>query len=88
MYGTPSANEFPNSLARQYGIKEALSYGAKVTGGYWMLKPEIRLAVTAHSEMIAYYQRSARRGYDIWIGQREQRDEFSTGHWHRPPTMA
>lgn len=76
------SREFPNSLTSDStSIKEALEiYGAKVSGGYWMLKPEIRLAVTAHSEMIAYLAKIGReRGHDIWIGQREQRDQFSTG---------
>lgn len=76
------SREFPNSLTSDStSIKEALeSYGTKVSGGYWMLKPEVRLAVTAHSEMIAYLAKIGReRGYEIWIGQREQRDEFSSG---------
>src|SRR6266566_6524794 len=71
------AREFPNSLtSNSTSISEALQiYGTKVSGGYWMLKPEIRLAVTAHSEMIAYLAKIGKaRGYDIWIGQREQRD--------------
>jgi 16S rRNA G966 N2-methylase RsmD len=76
------SREFPNSLTSDStSIKDALEiYGAKAAGGYWMLKPEIRLAVTAHSEMISYLAKIGReRGYDIWIGQREQRDEFSSG---------
>lgn len=76
------SREFPNSLTSDStSIKDALeTYGAKATGGYWMLKPEIRLAVTAHSEMISYLAKIGRdRGYDIWIGQREQRDEFNSG---------
>jgi hypothetical protein len=36
--------------------------------------------VTAHSEMIAYLAKIGReRGHDIWIGQREQRDDFGSG---------
>jgi hypothetical protein len=76
------SREFPNSLTSDStSIKEALEiYGAKVSGGYWMLKPEIRLAVTAHSEMIAYLAKiGGECGHNIWIGQREQRDEFSSG---------
>ncbi len=76
------SREFPNSLTSDStSIKEALeTYGAKAAGGYWMLKPEIRLAVTAHSEMISYLAKIGRElGHDIWIGQREQRDEFATG---------
>lgn len=76
------SREFPNSLTSDStSIKEALEiYGTKVAGGYWMLKPEIRLAVSAHSEMIAWLAKIGRyRGHDIWIGQREQRDDFSSG---------
>jgi len=76
------AREFPNSLTSDStSISEALQiYGTKVSGGYWMLKSEIRLAVTAHSEMIAYLAKIGRqRGHDIWIGQREQRDDFGSG---------
>ena len=76
------SREFPNSLTSDsMSIKDALeSYGTKASGGYWMLKPEIRLAVTAHSEMIAYLAKIGREcGHDIWIGQREQRDDFSSG---------
>ena len=76
------SREFPNSLTSDStSIKEALEiYGTKVAGGYWMLKPEIRLAVTAHSEMIAYLAKIGREcGHDIWIGQREQRDDFGSG---------
>lgn len=76
------SREFPNSLTSDStSIKEALeTYGTKVAGGYWMLKPEIRLAVSAHSEMIAWLAKIGRyRGHDIWIGQREQRDDFSSG---------
>jgi len=75
------SREFPNSLTSDStSIKDALeTYGAKAAGGYWMLKPEIRLAVTAHSEMISYLAKIGReRGHDVWIGQREQRDAYST----------
>ena len=74
------SREFPNSLTSDStSIKDALeTYGTKATGGYWMLKPEIRLAVTAHSEMISYLAKIGReRGHDVWIGQREQRDVFT-----------
>jgi 16S rRNA G966 N2-methylase RsmD len=74
------SREFPNSLTSDStSIKDALeTYGAKAAGGYWMLKPEIRLAVTAHSEMISYLAKIGReRGHGIWIGQREQRDVFA-----------
>lgn len=71
------AREFPNSLTSDStSIREALElYGRKVGGGAWMLREEIRVRLTAHSELIALLAQIGRaRGYDIWIGQREQRD--------------
>jgi hypothetical protein len=69
------AREFPNSLTSDStSIREALElYGRKVTGGAWMLRDEIRLRLTNHSELIALLAQIGRaRGYDIWIGRREQ----------------
>jgi len=41
----------------------------------WMLRDEIRLRLTSHSELIALLAQIGRaRGYDIWIGRREQPD--------------
>jgi 16S rRNA G966 N2-methylase RsmD len=71
------AREFPNSLTSDStSIKEALElYGRKVSGGAWMLRDEIRVRLSAHSELIALLAQIGKaRGYDIWIGQREQRD--------------
>ena len=71
------AREFPNSLTSDStSIIEALEiYGRKVSGGWWMLKEEIRLSLTLHSELIALLAKiGAARGHDIWIGQREQRE--------------
>ena len=71
------AREFPNSLTSDStSIAEALElYGRKVSGGAWMLKDEIRVHLSQHSEIIALLaQIGQRRGYEIWIGQREQRD--------------
>jgi 16S rRNA G966 N2-methylase RsmD len=71
------AREFPNSLTSDStSIKEALElYGRKVGGGAWMLREEIRVRLTAHSELVALLAQIGKaRGYDIWIGQREQRD--------------
>ena len=40
-----------------------------------MLKEEIRVSLTRHSELIALLAKiGAARGHDIWIGQREQRE--------------
>jgi hypothetical protein len=71
------AREFPNSLTSDStSISEALElYGRKVAGGAWMLREEIRLRLTSHSELIAMLAKIGRqRGHDIWIGQREQRE--------------
>ena len=71
------AREFPNSLTSDStSIKEALElYGRKVSGGAWMLREEIRVRLSAHSELIALLAQIGKaRGYDIWVGQREQRD--------------
>ncbi len=71
------AREFPNSLTSDStSISEALElYGRKVSGGAWMLKEEIRISLSRHSELIALLAKiGAARGHDIWIGQREQRE--------------
>jgi len=69
------AREFPNSLTTDgTSIAEALQqYGRKVSGGAWMLKEEIRVHLSRHSEIIAILAKiGAARGHAIWIGQREQ----------------
>jgi 16S rRNA G966 N2-methylase RsmD len=74
------AREFPNSLTSDStSITEALEiYGRKVSGGFWMLKEEIRMHLSWHSELIAVLAKiGAARGYKIWIGQREQRETVS-----------
>ncbi len=74
------AREFPNSLTSDStSIIEALEiYGRKVSGGAWMLKEEIRLSLSRHSELIALLAKiGSARGHGIWIGQREQRDTAS-----------
>jgi 16S rRNA G966 N2-methylase RsmD len=71
------AREFPNSLTSDStNISEALElYGRKVAGGAWMLRDEVRLRLTSHSELIAMLAHIGRAcGHDIWIGQREQRE--------------
>jgi 16S rRNA G966 N2-methylase RsmD len=71
------AKEFPNSLTSDStSITEALQiYGRKISGGFWMLKEEIRLSLTRHSEIIALLAKIGEaRGHKIWIGQREQRE--------------
>ena len=74
------AREFPNSLTSDStSITEALEiYGRKVSGGAWMLKEEIRLSLSRHSELIALLAKIGEaRGHAIWIGQREQRETAS-----------
>jgi hypothetical protein len=74
------AREFPNSLTSDStSITEALEiYGRKVSGGAWMLKEEIRLSLSRHSELIALLAKIGEaRGHSIWIGQREQRESAS-----------
>jgi hypothetical protein len=71
------AREFPNSLTSDStSITEALQlYGRKTSSGAWMLKEEIRVHLSRHSELIAILAKiGARHGYSVWIGQREQRE--------------
>jgi len=71
------AREFPNSLTSDStSIIEALQlYGRKVSGGAWMLKEEIRVHLSRHSELIAMLAKmGAARGHSVWIGQREQHE--------------
>jgi hypothetical protein len=74
------AREFPNSLTSDStSISEALEiYGRKVSDGFWMLKEEIRMSLSRHSELIVLLAKIGEaRGYKIWIGQREQRETVS-----------
>ena len=71
------STEFPNSLTSDgTSIKDALSiYARPVSGGYWLLKPEIQQRVNQHSEIIAILGLvGKKKGYDIWIGKREQHE--------------
>jgi DNA modification methylase len=72
------STEFPNSLTSDStSILDALKiYARQVSGGYWMLKPEIRQRVSQHSELIVILAVIGKsQGYDIWIGKREQSDK-------------
>jgi DNA modification methylase len=74
------STEFPNSLTSDStSIKDALNiYARPISGGYWLLKPEIQQRVNQHSEIIAILALvGKKRGYDIWIGKREQREKDS-----------
>lgn len=69
------STEFPNSLTSDStSILDALKiYARQVTGGFWMLKPEIHIRMSQHSGMIAMLALIGKRqGYDVWIGRREQ----------------
>ena len=75
------AREFPNSLTSDStSITEALeTFGRKASGGVWILKEEVRVSLSRHSELIALLAKIGEaRGHKIWIGQREQR-ETATG---------
>jgi hypothetical protein len=74
------STEFPNSLTSDStSIKDALNiYARKVSGGYWLLKPEIQQRVNQHSEIIAILAIIGKeKGHDIWIGKREQYEKDS-----------
>ena len=74
------STEFPNSLTSDStSIKDALNiFARKVSGGYWLLKPEIQQRVNQHSEIIAILALiGKKKGHDIWIGKREQHERDS-----------
>lgn len=74
------STEFPNSLTSDStSIMDALKiYARQVSGGYWLLKPEILQRVNQHSEIIAILAViGEKRGYGIWIGKREQHEKDS-----------
>ncbi|MBI5192560.1 MAG: DNA adenine methylase [Nitrospirae bacterium] len=74
------STEFPNSLTSDStSIKDALKiYAREVSGGYWLLKPEIQQRVKQHNEMLTIIALIGKKqGYDIWIGKREQHENDS-----------
>lgn len=74
------STEFPNSLTSDStSIMDALKiYARTVSGGYWLLKPEIQQRVNQHSEIIAILALVGKKqGYDVWIGKREQHERDS-----------
>jgi hypothetical protein len=71
------STEFPNSLTSDsMSIKEALEqYARQVSGGHWLLMPQVNARVSQHSEMIAILaEMGGKLGYDIWVGKKEQSD--------------
>jgi len=74
------STEFPNSLTSDStSIMDALKiYARQVTGGYWLLKPEIQQRIKQHNEILAILALiGEKQGYDIWIGRREQHEKDS-----------
>ncbi|MBI4379239.1 MAG: DNA adenine methylase [Nitrospinae bacterium] len=74
------STEFPNSLTSDStSIMDALKiYARQVTGGYWLLKPEIQQRIRQHNEVLAILAIIGKKQrYDIWIGKREQREQDS-----------
>ncbi|MBI3599566.1 MAG: DNA adenine methylase [Nitrospinae bacterium] len=74
------STEFPNSLTSDStSIMDALKiYARQVTGGYWLLKPEIQQRIRQHNEVIAILAVIGKKqGYDIWIGKREHHEKDS-----------
>ena len=74
------STEFPNSLTSDStSIKDALSiYARPISGGYWLLKPEIQQRVNQHSEILAILALiGKKKGHNIWVGKREQHERDS-----------
>ncbi len=73
--------QFPNSLTTDStSIKEALQiYAREVSGGYWMLKPEIKQAQREHGLLISMLSELGDQlGYKVWVGKKEQSETVST----------
>lgn len=76
------SEEFPNALTTDStSIKDALeAYARQVGRGEWMLKPEYNQDKIRrlHTRMIAILAEVGKaRGYDVWIGRREQGDPLA-----------
>jgi hypothetical protein len=53
-------------------------YARQVTGGYWLLKPDIQQRIRQHNEVLTILAVIGKKqGYDIWIGKREQHEKDS-----------
>jgi hypothetical protein len=67
--------EFPNALTPEtQDIKEILQeYATQTKDGNWILKPQVKVRESQHSEMIYYLALLGKKArLDVWIGQREQ----------------
>jgi 16S rRNA G966 N2-methylase RsmD len=70
---------FPNALTPDtQNIKDLLEeYAMPTKDGKWMLKPVIKTQESQHSVLIGYLALLGKKaGFDIWIGQKEQADDF------------
>jgi len=70
---------FPNGLTPDTkGVIEVLKEYATTTGdGRWRYKPEVNYRDSEHSEMIYYLSEIGKKsGYKVWIGSKEQGDNF------------
>src|SRR3989338_2920679 len=74
----PRLNEIPLTERVEQTVYRKLHQMGKVTGGYWLLKPEIQQRIRQHNEVIAILAVVGKKqGYDIWIGKREQHEKDS-----------
>lgn len=85
---TAISDAFPNSLTTDStSIREALSSYARPVGrGEWLLKDDYRdeNVRRAHTKMIVILAEIGKeKGYEIWIGRREQGDRLAEGFPHR-----
>jgi hypothetical protein len=70
---------FPNALTPEtQNIKEILREYAKPTkDGNWILKPQVKIRESQHTEMIYYLALLGKKaGLDVWIGQKEQGETY------------
>ncbi len=82
------SDAFPNSLTTDStSIREALSsYARQVGRGEWLLKDDYRdeNVRRAHTKMIVVLAEIGKeKGYEIWIGRREQGDRLAEGFPNR-----
>lgn len=73
--------QFPNSLTSDStSIKAALEqYARQLSGGFWLLLPQVSQRFSQHNEMIAILAETGEaNGFDIWVGKKEQ-SGFASG---------
>jgi DNA modification methylase len=72
--------KFPNALTPEtQNIKEILQeYATPTKDGNWILKPQVKIRESQHSEIIYYLALLGRKaGLDVWIGQKEQGETYN-----------